>query len=221
VIDLVSWWLSSGARFEIFRLETSSGMIQALFDQTPEWAHMPMATGYGLIRPFLPAALTEEMAPLARWIEIARSAGWLVLLPFLLYAPFAALRATGLRGLPTYLALVVWSTTVLASYRAGGDGWDNVRYRAVFLAAQAGLAGWAFAHARETKSPWFRRTAILVGGVTLIFLQWYLGRYLGTPRIDLVGTLVAAVAWIVVAIVAPAVVDAIRRRRLTPRTPAV
>src|SRR3990170_44717 len=58
-----------------------------------------------------------------------RSIAWLVILPFLLYAPLAALRRTGLRGLPTYLALVVWATAILASYRAGGDGWDNVRYR--------------------------------------------------------------------------------------------
>jgi len=221
VFDLVGWWLSDSARFEIFKLERGSGMVQSLFDQTPEWAHMPMATGYGLIRPFLPAALTEEMAPLARGVEIARSLGWLVLLPFLLYAPLAALRATGWRGLPTYLSLVVWATAVLSSYRAGGDGWDNVRYRAVFLAAQAALAGWAWAHARESGSPWLRRTGVIVGGVILIFLQWYLGRYLGTPRLGLNGTLAFVVGFVVLGVAVPWIGDWRRRRRLTSRTSAV
>jgi hypothetical protein len=221
VFDLVGWWLSNAARFEVFKLEQASGLVQLLFDRTPEWMHIPMATGYGLVRPFLPAALTEEMAPLARGIEIARALGWIGLLPFLLYAPLAALRASGLRGLPTCLSLIVWATAVFSSYRAGGDGWDNVRYRAVFLAAQAALAGWSLAHARETRSPWLLRTVVLVAGVALIFLQWYLGRYLMTPRLELVGTLVAAVAFIVLAIAGPLFWDWRRKRRLTGHTPAV
>lgn len=221
VFDLVGWWLSETARFEVHKLEEVSGVVQVLFDQTPDWAHIPMATGYGLIRPFLPAALTEEMAPLARGIEIARALGWVVLLPFLLYAPLAALRAAGLRGLPTYLSVVVWATAILSSYRAGGDGWDNVRYRAVFLAAQAGLAGWAWAHARESGSPWLRRVAVIVGGAVVIFLQWYLGRYLGTPRLSLNATLALLLAFVVVAIAGPLIGDWRRRRRLTGNAPAV
>jgi hypothetical protein len=221
VFDLVGWWLSDAARFEVFKLEQASGVVQLLFDRTPDWTHIPMATGYGLIRPFLPAALTEEMAPLARGVEIARSLGWILLLPFLLYAPLAASRASGLRGLPTYLSLVVWVTAVISSYRAGGDGWDSVRYRAVFLTAQAALAGWSLAHAREARSPWLRRTAVLVTGVALIFLQWYLGRYLLTPRLELVGTLVAAAGFAILAIVVPLFLDWRRKRRLTGETPAV
>jgi hypothetical protein len=221
VFDLVGWWLSDAARFEVFKLEQASGIVQLLFDRTPEWTHIPMATGYGLIRPFLPAALTEEMSPLARGVEIARAFGWTLLLPFLLYAPLAALRTAGLRGLPTYLSLVVWVTAVISSYRAGGDGWDNVRYRAVFLTAQAALAGWTLAHAGEARSPWLRRTGVLVTGVVLIFLQWYLGRYLMTPRLELVGTLVAAAVFATLAIVVPLMLDWRRKRRLTGQTPAV
>lgn len=221
VFDLVGWWLSDAARFEVHKLEEVSGVVQVLFDQTPDWAHIPMATGYGLVRPFLPAALTEEMAPLARGVEIARALGWVALLPFLLYAPLAALRATGLRGLPTYLSVVVWATAVLSSYRAGGDGWDNVRYRAVFLAAQAGLAGWAWAHARESGSPWLRRVAVIVGGAVIIFLQWYLGRYLGTPRLSLNGTLALLVGFVIIGIAGPLIGDWRRRRRLTGSAPAV
>jgi hypothetical protein len=220
-LDLVGWWLSDTARFEVHKLEEVSGVVQVLFDQTPDWAHIPMATGYGLVRPFLPAALTEEMAPLARGIEIARAMGWVALLPFLLYAPLAALRATGLRGLPTYLSVVVWATAILSSYRAGGDGWDNVRYRAVFLAVQAGAAGWAWAHAREAASPWLRRVAVIVGGAVVIFLQWYLGRYLGTPRLSLNGTLALLVGFVILGIAGPLIGDWRRRRRLTGRAPAV
>jgi high-affinity Fe2+/Pb2+ permease len=68
---------------------------------------------------------------------------------------------------------------------------------------------------------WLRRTAVLVAGVILIFLQWYLGRYVGTPRLDLNGTLALFVAFVVLAIAVPLISDWRRQRRLTRRTPAV
>ena len=87
--------------------------------------------------------------------------------------------------------------------------------------AQAALAGWAWAHARESGSPWLRRTGVIVGGGILIFLQWYLGRYLGTPRLGLNGTLAFVVGFVVLGIAVPWIGDWRRRRRLTSRTSAV
>jgi hypothetical protein len=221
LLSLFSWWLSSGARYQLHVLERGSGMVQALFRLTPEWAHLPMATAYGLLRPFLPAALTESAAPLAQTIQIFRSLGWVILLPFLVYAPFVAWRRSERRNLPAFLTLLVWGTAILASYRAGGDDWDNVRYRTVFLVAQAALAGWAWARARRSGSPWLRRIGVLIGGIMLVFLQWYAGRYFGTPRLELWGTLGAAGAFFLLWLAGSLFLDHIRRRRLTSQQAGV
>ena len=196
-------------------------MVQALFQRTPEWAHMPMATAYGLLRPFLPAALTETAAPLAQTIQIFRALGWVSLLPFLIYAPFAAFGRSDRRSLPAFLVLLVWGTAILASYRAGGDDWDNVRYRTVFLVAQTALASWAWARARRSGSPWLGRIGVLIGGIMLLFLQWYAGRYFGTPRLELWGTLGAVGVFLLLWLAGSILLDRSRRRRLTSHRPGV
>ncbi|MDX1601173.1 MAG: hypothetical protein R3191_06635 [Anaerolineales bacterium] len=198
---LLFGWLQEGAEFQLYELERGSGWVQKLFELTPGWAHLPLATLYGLSQPFLPAAIADNSgAPIWRAIAIFRAVGWFALLPFLLYAPLAALRASGLRSIQTYFALIVWLGALLGSYRAAGDLWDNPRYRAGFLVIQAVLAGWAWMHAKRAESPWLWRTAVLVLGGALVWLQWYLGRYYGTPRLNLNETLLltaaAAAAWL-------------------------
>ena len=62
--------------------------------------------------------------------------------------------------------MLMWSTwlmAVISAYRAGGDLWDNPRYRAGFAAFQLILAAWAF----------FQQQAWL--------LAWYLPRYTAVP----------------------------------------
>ncbi len=199
-------------------LEQGSGMVQALFDRAPAWTHVPLATAYGLVRPFLPAALFETSTPLAQAIEIFRAVAWFALLPFLIYATLSAPRAAGWRSLPTYLAVLVWVTAIAASFRGGADGWDNVRYRAAFLVVQAALAGWGWAQARQSGSPWLARLAILVAAVTVVFSQWYAGRYLGTPALNLTGTLLAAGAALLLLGGAFVALD---RRGLTRTSPGV
>jgi len=217
----VLWaWFTRTAGYETYVLEQGSGVVQLLFDQTPAWAHVPLATAYGLVRPFLPAALFETGAPLAQTVEILRAAGWFALLPFLLVAPLAAPRAGGWRSLPTYLAVLVWVTAIAASFRGGADDWDNVRYRAAFLVIQAAVAGWVWMHTRRTASPWLARTAILLAAAISVVGQWYAGRYLGTPALSLTGTLITAGA--AVLILGGAFVTAdLRRRRLTSPLPKV
>ena len=186
------WWLLEGAEYELYKLEQQSGVFQALFDILPSWAHAPLATGYGLVQPFLPAALTDPGgSPLATVISIWRSLGWFALLPLLIYAPFAALRRLGWRSLVFYLACVVWALALLASFRAAGDQWDNPRYRAMFTAGQAAVAAWAWAHARQSGSAWLRRSILIVLVSTLLVVQWYLARYYPTPRLELFPTIVA------------------------------
>lgn len=218
----VLWaWVTRTGQYELYVLERGSGMVQALFRQTPAWAHAPLATAYGLVRPLLPAALFEPGLPLAQSVEVLRSVGWTFLLPFLIYAPLAAPRAAGWRSLAMALAWVVWLTAILASFRGGADGWDNVRYRAAYLVIQAAVAGWAWAEARRRRDPWLARVGWMVLGVVIAFGQWYASRYLGTPGLSLAATLAAAVGAVLILALAFVVLDWRRRRRLTGPPPGV
>jgi hypothetical protein len=224
-LRLIEAWITEGANFELYKLEQGSGWVQNLFELTPEWMHLPMASGNGLVQPFLPAALMDSTSlPLPRGLGISRALGWFLLLPFLIYAPFAAVRSQGWRSLQTYLSIVVWLVIIGASYRLAGDQWDNPRARAVFLSAQLALAGWAWFHAKDIKSAWLLRAAILVGVATLLFVQWYAGRYYQTPRLNLLLTVALLAVFVVIFIVGAIIWDARRARhsaRLTAEAPEV
>jgi hypothetical protein len=207
MLEVLRWWLESGARYQLHILERESGWVQKIFGMIPEWSQLPLATAYGLVQPFLPAALMDSTSkPLVRVIVSARGLGWFLMLPLLLYSSVASLRSQGWRSSAAFLALAVWVTAVLVSYRDAGRMWDNPRWRSVFLAAQAALAGWGWVHARREGDPWLKRTALLVGLVTLAFLGWEAGRYYQLPRLNLWETLMASgalgallVAWWLIA----------------------
>lgn len=188
-LALLRWWTSEGAQWEEWKLGRASGWAQEVFTRTPDWAHAPLVTLNGVVQVFLPAALTEPSIPLMQAIAIWRSLGWFFLLPFLIYAPLAGIRWAGWRGLATYLSLLAWAAAIFVAYRFAGDQWDNPRYREIFLSIQAAVAGWAWAHAGRVQSPWLKRAGALVGGLTLIFLHWYVGRYFHTPKLSLWTTL--------------------------------
>jgi hypothetical protein len=91
--------------------------------------------------------------------------------------------------------MLVWLVAIGAAYRLAGDQWDNPRARTVYLAAQAAIAGWVWYQAKQSNSPWLRRVAIVVAVSTLVFLQWYAGRYYGTPRLNLYETVAVTAAF--------------------------
>jgi hypothetical protein len=189
-IELVLWWLTGGSEYQLRILRAESGMVEKIFALVPEWSHMPFAILYGLIQPFLPAAVMDSTSvPLIRAIVSLRGLGWFFMLPFLICAPFIALRQSGWRSLPTYLAILVWVTALFVSYRDVGRLWDNPRYRAVFLCAQAVLAGWTWITYRRIHSRWLSRVGITVAFASLIFLHWEAGRYYQTPRLNIWETL--------------------------------
>ena len=195
---LLVGWFDAGAAFQLSELERGSGWVQKLFELTPSWAHMPLATAYGLSQPLLPAALADNSgAPIWQAIAIWRAVGWYALMPLLLYGAVAAFGAERRRRLLGFLAVVVWLVALLASFRAAGDQWDNPRYRAALIVPQAVLAAWAFAHARRRSDPWLARTIWLVAGPTVLMLHWYLGRYYGTPRFELFPTLGLVLIWVI------------------------
>jgi hypothetical protein len=172
-----------------------------------------MATVYGLVQPFLPAAIADHTgSAFAQALAIVRSLGWFFILPFLIYAPFVQAEKRALRNITTYFALLVWAFAILASFRSGGDQWDNVRYRVVFLVIQMFLVGWIWDHTSRTRSPWLARVAILVAVVSLLFLQWYLGRYYGIPSLDIRYTLALSI-FCILAFIGFAVIRTVQTRR--------
>ena len=71
-------------------------------------------------------------------------------------------------------AFLAW--VAVSSMRAGGDQWDNPRYRAIFLPIQAILFGWAWMQQREKRDAWFWVIQGLVWIDVLLFTLWYLPR---------------------------------------------
>jgi hypothetical protein len=183
-------WLLEGVEYELGKLRLASGWIQYIFGQTPPWAHPPLATLYGLVQPFLPAAVMDNTGViLTRLVMIWRSLGWFAVLPVLLYAPIASVRNEGWRSLATYLTVVVLVSAVLISYRYAGDQWDSPRYRAALLPFLASLVGWAWSGALSRGDRWLLWCVVLVVLETLILGWWYAGRYYHIPRLSLFRTL--------------------------------
>ncbi len=196
ILELINWWFLSGAEYQLHLLIENSGWVQKIFGMVPEWSQLPLATAYGLIQPFLPAALMDSTsAPLIRAIVSLRALGWFFLLPFLIYSLPAALRYKGWRSLQTYFAIIVWIGVIVASYRDAGRMWDNPRWRVILLCIQAAIAGWAWVSARRRNNPWLLRTGIIVVFATLAFIHWEAGRYYGLPRLNLWETLFVIAAF--------------------------
>ena len=182
-LALIVWWFKQSISLQARATRLVSGWVQHVFKRIPEWAHHPFILGYGVTRPFLPAAIIDiSSAPIWRGIAIWRAVGWTALLPFLVYALIQALRkpvigrefATSIaRG----LSIVVWLGIIVAALRGGGDQWDNPRYRAMFAGLQLALAAWVWVEQRRTHDPWLKRTWVSMCLILAWFVPWYLRRY--------------------------------------------
>lgn len=175
-ISMLNWWLSKSAGFQAYLTERSSGIIQAIFDRTPEWTHPYLLIAYGIAQPLLPAALiTTSEAPAWQGIAIWRSLGWTIFLILILYASIKAWSKDG-DVFARILTLLVWVTILVASFRGGGDQWDNPRYRVTFLGFQVALATWAWLTQRRSRDPIFRYVLVWIFLTVLWLIPWYLYR---------------------------------------------
>ena len=207
---IVQWWRNAGAAWRLDQVTAGSDMLHATLSRLPDSLRLPFLVGYGLVQPFLPAAIATPGNVLWQIIAILRGLGWFALIPLLIYGSLAGVIRRGWRSLEAYLGLLIWVTALLASYRAPGYQWDNPRYRAVFLAAQASLAGWAWVHSRSEHSPWPKRIYVSLGLATVLVLDWYLGRRIGFPSLSLGGTMAVTL----MAIAAYVLVGVYRDRRV-------
>jgi len=148
-------------------------------DNIGEQFRIPFLVLYGILQPVLPAAIAYPGIAIMRVIAIFRSAGWYALAPTLLLAPFIMPKETNKRNrkilILTTCFLFFW--TLLSSLRAGGDQWDNPRYRTALLPWFALVAGWVFTYFKEYKDPWLKRAYSILTVFCLFFLQWYFSRY--------------------------------------------
>lgn len=197
-LEMISWWLRKSADFQAYLSRHASGWMQKIFRSTPEWMHLPLLVAYGVLQPFLPAALVAgSHAPAWPWIVAWRSIGWTALLIFLIYALFLAFLGRSKDAnlfrprFARLTSLAVWAVVLLASFRGGADMWDNPRYRASFAGLQIALAAWAWIEHRGQSDPWLRRVLVSVAIILAWFMPWYLRRYIGLdwPVVDLFKTL--------------------------------
>ncbi len=180
VILVLSYgWFLTSASLDIKLTEMGSGWIQKLVKEAGDIFRIPIIVTYGLAQPVLPAAIAEPTVPLWRLIMVPRAVGWYALAPLIIYAIFSIFKTPTARDRNIFLwvtsFLLLW--LLLSSMRAGGDAWDNPRYRASFLPWLALLAAWAVQFAIEHRDAWLARWLIVEAICLAFFTSWYFSRY--------------------------------------------
>ena len=178
---IAGWgWLKNTLYYDAYLTEAESGMVAFIINIIGARWRIPFVLLYGLIQPVLPAALVYQSLPVWKGIAIFRAFGWYFTIPFLLYGTgviWKDARKNKNWGL-LWLTLLMLVWVVVSSARAGGDQWDNPRYRAIFLPWLALIIGWVWQHLRQTRAAWFWRIVILESAFVLLFTNWYLNRIL-------------------------------------------
>ena len=180
VMCVLSWnWLVSTSSYEIFDTIKNSGLVEFVFETIPEKYQVPFVIGYGLTQPVLPAAIVDTSLPIWRTIAILRGVGWYGIAALLVYAMIAAWKAKEPvdRRVLIWLSIGVIIWLLVSSARAGGDQWDNPRYRSIFLVYFAVLCGWAWDYAHRVKDAWLGRFYLIEAVFLGFFLEWYISRY--------------------------------------------
>jgi hypothetical protein len=178
--SLLSWFHYS-AQWDAYLLELHSGWVQNVFDSLPVSLHFPFIIGYGIMQPVLPAAIADPAVWPMRALGILRGLGWYALLPLLVYSfrPILKIPEKRQRFAWLWLSFMTWGWIILSAARAGGDQWDNPRYRAILLFFQAALVSQTIIWQRATKDRWLWRFLAVEGLFLALFGYWYAARYTG------------------------------------------
>ena len=180
ITNIWGWWFRKATTYQFFLSHQDSGWLQREFRKLPDLLHFPALVFYGILRPFLPAAIVGYSNPVWYGIALWRSLGWTF---FLLSIIYATLRLWLPPSLPKerrlflfIVCLIVWLGIIIATYRGGGDDWDSPRYRVMFVSLQVGLVGWGWS---EIKRDSLRCLAIATIFFLAWFFPWYIRRYRG------------------------------------------
>lgn len=172
-------WLQLNFGFQSYLVERQSGMVQKLVQGIGKQWMLPIVLVYGFAQPVLPATIVDPAAWFWRWFNILRSLGWYVLAFLLIYNLVVTFskKPQPQRAIRIWLNVLVFAWILIAAANAGGDLWDNPRYRTMFLAYQSILSAWALWWALNTKDAWFWRWLAVEGIFVVGFLEWYISRY--------------------------------------------
>lgn len=178
-MQVIMNWFKNSMSWDIFLAMKSSGRLEYLFADLPEQIQVPFIIAYGVLQPVLPAALLDKTLWISNLISSLLAAGWYWILPLLVYTSFAAIRARKdpARKMVLWLLVFSWVWIIICSSRAGGDQWDNPRYRTIFIPWLVLLAAWAWQHARLNHFYWLKHIWLAEGVFLLFFSQWYASRY--------------------------------------------
>jgi len=173
------YWLKEGLYYEFYATTLGSGMIQVLFEGLPIHLRNTAITLYGFSQPLLPAALVDPSKAIWQGIAIFRAAGWYFVLPFLVFAFFRVFYAQEKDHKPllVFLSLIFTVWVVISSLRAGGDQWDNPRYRATLLPWMSILVGWTWVQLRSNRNLWFWFIVSMESLFVLLLTGFYLNRF--------------------------------------------
>jgi len=205
LLETLAGWFKYSVAWDIYQLERDSGMIQHLFRNvlSPQ-LKLPFIFVYGLLQPVLPAALFDPSTWLWQTVGVLRSLGWYLILPLLVFSLIAILRSEIGAGRAAWLWIFTMNGLWIAIsvLRAGGDQWDNPRYRLIFLGFQAALAARAWLYYRASHDPWLARILLIELVFTLLFVDWYASRaFPGFPALSFMLTLLAIVSTSVIIVV--------------------
>jgi hypothetical protein len=176
---VVNDWLREAVKWNLYKIEESSGWVQKLFAGMPAWLRLPFVMVYGIFQPVLPAALIEPTKIIWQVIAVLRAAGWYALLPVLVHALVSRTGpgAEKDRRIWLWLAVVCWAWVLLTALRGGGDQWDNPRYRAILFVWQALTAGAVLVRWQETRDMLLPQIVACELAFLAVFTQWYASRY--------------------------------------------
>jgi hypothetical protein len=178
-IGTILKWFKLAVSWDVGQSTNNSGRLEYLFASLPKAFATPFIFAYGVLQPVLPAALLDRTLWIWNLISSILAAGWYWLLPLLIYATFAWKNAdTGKEKKQiAWLLIASWLWIILCSARAGGDQWDNPRYRTIFLPWMVLLAVWAWNHARMHGFYWLKIIWLVEAVFLLFFTEWYASRY--------------------------------------------
>jgi len=180
-------WILAVLRWDARLTVLSSGQIQFQLKSLPEWLHLPFIVLNGLFQPALPANIAAPAPWIWRSLGIFRSLGWYALIPLLAYSVIRVwnLPPSEKKRIVTVMGIIAWVWILTASARAGGDQWDNPRYRSILLPWMAAVSAWGIHFARRIKDRWLTRGLIVEGIFLAFFVEWYISRYYPViPRLN-------------------------------------
>lgn len=173
-------WLKQTLYFDAYTTRIESGWITMLMEKFGEKWTTPFVTVYGLTQPLLPAAIFEPSLPIWMTVAILRSLAWYAALPLLLMGIITVWKAD--RKENKWLLVVFFVTffiwVVVSSARAGGDLWDNPRYRYILLPFMSLIIAWGIENYRQTRSAWLWRWVAAISVFLAFFFYFYISRYI-------------------------------------------